>query len=177
MKEVDSVQEYARDVLSLGLLYLEFTDAIRDGNGSRILRCWRYLLLVFRSSHRTNYTIEAFTLLAQEKFILSPRMALQPKWSRTINIHGRAGKNVPADLHMEHLNRECKIALRGLGSNITDHAIQRVGKCIPKTVSVLENFDVHNEIPPQSSYYTRRSSAKDIGKIRNPAADSDVQSV
>ncbi len=33
-----------------------------------------------------------------------------------------------------------------------------------KTVSVLENFDVHNGIP-QSSYHTRRSSAKDIGKV------------
>ena len=44
---IDSVHEYAKDILSLGLLYLEFTDAIREGDGSRILRCWHYLLLIF----------------------------------------------------------------------------------------------------------------------------------
>ena len=69
--EDDTVLEYARDILSLGLLYMEFMDAIRVGDGSRILRCWRYLLFIFRAAHRTNYALEAFTLLAQEKFILS----------------------------------------------------------------------------------------------------------
>ncbi len=165
MNEVDNIREYAQDVLTLGLLYLEFCDAIKEGDGSRILRCWRYLLLVYRASHRTNYAIEAFTLLAHEKYILSPRMALQLKWSRTINTHGRPGKNIPCDLHLEHLNRECKTALSGLGSNITDRAVQRIGRCIRTTTSMLENFDIQNGIPTQSSYHTRRSSVADINKI------------
>ena len=38
----DSVQEYAGDVLSLGLFYLEFCDAIKDGDGLCLLQCWRY---------------------------------------------------------------------------------------------------------------------------------------
>ena len=88
-EECDSVYEYAREVLSLGLLLLEFVDAIREGDGSRILRCWQYFLPIFHATNRTNYSIEAFNLLAQEKFLLSPRMALQLKWSRTINTHGR----------------------------------------------------------------------------------------
>ena len=41
----DGVCEYAQEVLSLGLLYMEFNDAIREGDGKRILRCWRYFLL------------------------------------------------------------------------------------------------------------------------------------
>ena len=171
---VDTVQEYARDTLSLGLLYMEFTDAIREGDGSRILRCWRYFLLIFRASHRTNYAIEAFTLLAQEKFIFSPRMALQLKWSRTINTHGRVGKNIPMDLHMEHLNREVKTALHGLGSNVTDNAIQRIGKCIQRTVSILENFDCVNRIPSQSGFHTRRSALTDISKITSQLQTAQV---
>ena len=35
----DGVCEYAQEVLSLGLLYMEFNDAIREGDGERILRC------------------------------------------------------------------------------------------------------------------------------------------
>jgi len=27
-------------------------------------------------------------------------------WSHTVNVHGKPGKNIPMDLHMEHLNRD-----------------------------------------------------------------------
>ena len=36
---VDHVKEYAKETLSLGLLLLEFKDAIREGDGYRVLRC------------------------------------------------------------------------------------------------------------------------------------------
>ena len=133
-----SIQEYA---CLPGFLYLEFCDAIKEGDCSRLLRCWRYLFLIFRASHHTHYTIEAFTLLLQEKYLLSPQLALQLKWSRTVNTHGHAGKNIPCDLHMEHLNREAKTALSGLGSNATDHAVQRIGRCIGRMLPIVQNFD------------------------------------
>ena len=47
---------YARDVLTLGLLYMEFQDAIREGDGERLLRCWRYLLLILKG-HTTPTTL------------------------------------------------------------------------------------------------------------------------
>ena len=75
--ESDHVYEYASEVLTLGLLYMEFIDAIREGDGGRILRCWRYLLLIFKSSGRSNYSIEAFTLLAQYHFIFTDRMHMR----------------------------------------------------------------------------------------------------
>ena len=37
---VDQVQLYASDVLTLGLLYTEFSDAIREGDGPRMIRCY-----------------------------------------------------------------------------------------------------------------------------------------
>ena len=37
----DSVQEYAKETLSLGLLLFEFKDGIREGDGNRVLRCWK----------------------------------------------------------------------------------------------------------------------------------------
>ena len=54
--ENDDVHKYAKHLLGLGLFYLEFLDAIREGDGSRILRCWRYLLPIFLGSNRTNYS-------------------------------------------------------------------------------------------------------------------------
>jgi len=168
----DGVLEYASEVLSLGLLYLEFTDAIKEADGDRILRCWRFFLLLFRESKRKNYAIEAFTILAQERFVLSPRQQLQLKWSRTINTHGRIGKNIPCDLHMEHLNKECKEALSGLGSNITDHAVERIGKCVGKTVDMLNTFDNICNVPKQSGHHTKHSSKPDIEKMVKQLKDT-----
>ena len=87
-RQMDYVEEYAHEVMSLGLLLMEFNDVIRKGDGSRILHFWRYFLPLFKASERTNYSVEAFSQLAHEKYLLSPQMSMQMKWSRTINVHG-----------------------------------------------------------------------------------------
>lgn len=115
----DHVFEYAREIISLGCFYLEFSDAIREGDGKRVLRCWRYLLPLYWNSCRTNYANEVLLMLYQHDFALSPMHASQLIWGRFVNTHGKPGMNIPADLHMEHLNRVVKEAIRGLGSNQT----------------------------------------------------------
>jgi len=92
-------------------------------------------------------------------------MAMQLKWSRTVNVHGRRGKNVAGDLHMEHLNRECKNALSGLGANINDHSVQRVGKCIGRMQTILHKYDQVNGVRGDSGTHTRRSRRVDFNKI------------
>ncbi len=37
----DNVRAYAKELTSLGLLFMEFVDCVREGDGERILRCWR----------------------------------------------------------------------------------------------------------------------------------------
>jgi len=71
---------------------------------------------------------------------------MQLVWNRTINVHGNSGKNISCDLHMEHLNREAKNGIHGMGSNITDEAVKRVGKSIGQTVEIIRNFDAFNNI-------------------------------
>ena len=51
---LDTVNEYAKEVLSLGLLLMEFNDSVRVGDGRRILRCWRYFLPLFKLRFRQN---------------------------------------------------------------------------------------------------------------------------
>ena len=75
------------------------------------------------------------------------------------------------DLHMEHLNRECKGSIAGLGANITDSAIQRVGR------SLRSNTDKTNSIPPQSGYHTVRSSEADITKLLKQVHNDSTSSI
>ena len=44
-KTIDDITD---DEIAYGPLYFEFSDGIREADGLRILRCWRYLLFFFR---------------------------------------------------------------------------------------------------------------------------------
>ena len=63
IKQTDKVFTYACQTLSVGMFYTEFRDAIREGDGNRILRCWRYLLPLFKASSRKNYSLKTLYLL------------------------------------------------------------------------------------------------------------------
>ena len=161
----DQVQAYASELLTLGLLLMEFSDSIREGDGERILRCWKYFLLLFKANNRTNYSIEALNLLAQIKYTLSPRMAAQLMWNRTVNVHGRPSKNISSDLHMEHLNRLCKSAISGMGSNVTEVSVQRVGRAIKCLGDGMVNFDKQHLIHEESGKHTVKSDMNDFEKV------------
>ena len=58
----DGVLLYASEVLSLGLLWFGFHDAIQEGDGDRILNYWKFLLVLFKSTNHPNYAKEVVNL-------------------------------------------------------------------------------------------------------------------
>ena len=65
---------------------MEFVDEVREGDGVLIIYGWRFLLLQFKASERTKYSIEASTLLAQHD--VATAIITQIRWNSTINTHG-----------------------------------------------------------------------------------------
>lgn len=57
----DGVHEYAREMLTLLLIWHYFHDATKEGDGKRVLLVWKLLLLIY-SGHR-NYAKESAILL------------------------------------------------------------------------------------------------------------------
>ena len=53
--KVDGVHVYATELLTPSLIWHGFHDATREGDGDRILRYWKFLLIVFKASNRSNY--------------------------------------------------------------------------------------------------------------------------
>ncbi|KAL5497630.1 hypothetical protein EMCRGX_G014138 [Ephydatia muelleri] len=117
----DYVQEYAKEALSLGLLLLEFKDAVREGH--------------------KNYCLEAFNFLMQYHYTLTPRCAEQMLWGRFISSESGPGGNISADLHMEHLNRILKETVNHLGANKTPSAIVRAAKALGPLKEIVAEFD------------------------------------
>ena len=86
-------------------------------------------------------------------------------WNRFVNVHGLPGKNIPADLHQEHLNRMCKIALQGLCANKTEKAITRIGKAQGTLSLVLDKFDEENCTLASSGVHKKLTAEKDRDTI------------
>lgn len=157
--EKDSIYCYSKRLLGLGCFFLEYCDAIKEGDGLRVLRCWRYLLPIFLGTGRTNYSCEVLNMLHQQ-LTLPPCLSNQLLWSRFVNVHGLPGRNIAGDLHMEHINRVAKDAIKGLGANKTEIAIQRVGMAIGTIAPLLQRFDDENDIRAVSGAHESPISAK-----------------
>ena len=98
-------------------------------------------------------------------------MAAQSKWSHTINIHEKLGKNIACDLHMNQL---CKSSINGLGSNVSDKAVLRIGKCLGETSKTTESFDSDNGVLPDSGEHARKSEKQDFNKIVGHLKEMEV---
>ena len=164
-KDCDQVYGYACEVLSLALIWHSYHDAVKEGDGERVMMIWKYLLLIFISTRRTNYSKEVLIQLLQNHYLFSERKAAQLKWDRFVNTQGRPGCNVPADLHMEHLNKRFKGVLRNLGSNIQPHSIVRASKAIGVVHSVSSAFESGLINKKESTKHTTPSMVKDVEKV------------
>lgn len=161
----DGVRTYAQSLLSLSLLWLEFEDATREGDGPRLMRCWKFLFLLFKDARRKNYAIEAFTLMVLTEAFLSPRQREQLIWSRFINYTGRPGANKAGDLHMEHINRASKAALGNQRSNITPRAVTRVGQAAGPLTNITTQFDRMTALHMPSGKHAAIPHKNDLDKV------------
>ena len=66
---------------------------------------------------------------------------------------------------MEHLNRTCKDAVRGLHANKTPAAITRIGKCLGAFDSILEQYDKDNGVKKPSGLHHKPTATKDRDMI------------
>ena len=158
----DGVANYAIEVMSLGIFYLNYKDTVREGDGDRVLVCWKYLLPLFKVSDRRNYSLEVLRMLYSYYFTMSPRQKHQLLWSRFVNVHGKVGRNIANDLHMEHLNRVCKNAVRGIGAK-SEESLKRIGRVVGPLAEVMSNFDQN----------VLKTGNDGIGHHKQAAADKD----
>ena len=71
-------------------------------------------------------------------------------------MRGLPGKNIPLDLHREHLSRLAKGAIRNLGSNKTSvRAVTRFGQAIGTLSPLLDQFDTESAVNVGSSKYRK----------------------
>lgn len=97
----DGIVNYAQVLCHHASLALEFMDAVSEGDGNRVCRCWKIFLLHFHPNGHTKYAWEALRLHFQLATLPLP-VAHHLKWGRFVNTHGGQCRNISCDLHNEH---------------------------------------------------------------------------
>ena len=127
--EADDMLNYNCALLCEGLFFMNFLDAVSEGDGERLIRQYKYLMLLCKAdgSHSTKYALESlYQLLLVHG--LSEKEAEKLIWNRGVNNHGGPGKNIPHDLEVEHSNNYIKQGIGNLGVNVNEKAVTRISR-------------------------------------------------
>ena len=113
IQKKDDAFNYQSSFLEVGMLLKNFYDAISEGDGGRVVRCWKFMLPYLKEDGASSrkYALEAFYLLLQVNCLLSPQSAHRLTWNRFYKLKPGPDGNTPLDLALEHFNRLIKIVI------------------------------------------------------------------
>ncbi|XP_014672567.1 PREDICTED: uncharacterized protein LOC106813035 [Priapulus caudatus] len=134
--------QYSKAVLWYGLGDSVRTDAVRQGDGNRIIMHWRQDMVHFFEGHHTKYFVFGHRLLTSTGGGASERIAHQLTWNRTVNPSGLPGRNLEMDLQMEFYNKAYKESIKSAGGHITDNTVRRHGDMVGLGRSMQLLFDL-----------------------------------
>ena len=161
----DCIYNYACVRLSLGMLIFDFNDAVKEGDGKRLFRCWKYMLLLFKGHGHNKYALAALQLLANTQALLSPQKAHSLIWNRTVNNNGGAGRNISMDLRMEHIIHLHKEMLANLGANLHQAPALRCSRAVKHVEELLASVDTELTVRRPSGKHTVARSKSDFQTI------------
>ena len=136
----DRVHSYAQILCHFAAIVHLFTDACKEGDGEHVIRCWKLCMLHFHAERKTKYALEALRLQFQ-LVTLQPNLVHQLTWGRFVNTHGGKGRNIPCDLHNEHVNKLYKEIIGNMGANFTEFASTRAARAVSSLERLALGFE------------------------------------
>ena len=94
-----------------------------------------------------------------------PNLVQQPTWGRFLNTHGGISRNIPCDLHNEHINKHFKEVVKNMGTNLSQESTTTVARSIITLGGIAARFDSQSSLPYESSSHTSRSDSNDLKRV------------
>lgn len=165
----DDMFSYQKALLDYGMLMLNFWDGISEGDGERIIRCWKFFLLYLKheGGSANKYALEALYMMFQIYALLSPQAAHRLTWNRSAKNKTGPGGNIPLDLLLEFFNKFVKEAIKKLGPGATRKSIDRICHSVNVTSDLMSNFDKSMCVFKRSGKHFQKSVKGDLAKIVN----------
>lgn len=107
-------------------------------------------------SQRRKYALEALRLQMQVQAVVSPHLAHHILWDHFINTRGGAGRNIPCDLHNEHVNKLINHIITNMGGNTTEEALSRAARSITTLELLCNKVDRSSGVPVGTHSHSTR---------------------
>ena len=137
--ERDDMLNYQYALEEYGMLFRNFSDAVSEGDGQRIIRCWKFFLMFLKgdAQRSSKYALEGLNIMCQIYALLSPRDAHRLVWNRSVKAKNGVGGNIPLDLALEHYNRVLKQIIKNMGPNASN---ERLLTALQRPLELLSNL-------------------------------------
>ena len=168
----DHILNYQKANFTINLLLRNINDAIRQGDGERLINSYRLALLYFKVTGHHKYSYTILKLLYRIKLV--PEDAFKLIWSRFVNTTGYKGRNISPDLHLEHLNNFLKELLRALRSNINETNAERVACSLKNIKLIIQNFESSIELNDRPNKKSTPSTFDDVKKLATAYNEAKV---
>lgn len=175
-KPGDDVYNYNCALITDCFLFFNFLDAIKEGDGARIMRQYKYIMLYCKAdgSHSTKYALECLYQFFLVHALLSQRDSERFVWNRSVNNSGKKGTNIPLDEDTEHSNNFIKQGIRNLGPNVTENAVQRLSHAERPTASILANLDDSIKRLLRSGKHSTANLERDLNELVKRAVEFNI---
>lgn len=124
----DSILNYQNTRLQIGLLLMNIADGIKEGDGYRLVNCYKFVLLFAYQFHNTKYVYALLLFFIKIYAVLSEEEAFCLIFNRFINSKGK------------YLNLLLKRLAKGMGANVTSTSLQRAAQSIVPLNKVMETI-------------------------------------
>ena len=159
---------YHKGKIRFGLLLADINDAIREGDGTRLLNLYKKALLLYKCHGHTKYAYTTLLFLTKVKAILPADKAESLIANRFCNTHGKPGKNISMDLFLEHRNNSVKAYCDLLGSKFGEESAQRIARSSGINDEIMASVDADCKIAKKDE---TRSSTDPTEAVKQVVTD------
>ena len=150
-------------------------DASKEGDGNRLMRCYKVVLLFMYKFKDIKYAYILLLLFAKLYALLPEKEAESLLHNRFVNKKGKKGGiNIPLDLHMEHLNLFLKKLLQAMGGKITEAAAQRCARSMTVLNEVMDALYSDCDKLHRSGYHGSKNTAETVQSMANDLLQGNV---
>ncbi|XP_068739062.1 uncharacterized protein [Montipora capricornis] len=141
----DNKQDYCYNYhiakLTFGLFLMDFSDAVKEGDGDRLFNIYKVALLLFKTHGHYKYAYVILLHLVKCISILPKQQALSCKWNKFYNGTGHIGRNVSLDYKKELQHSGLKAMWRQLGPNLNEASAERIAGTLETVDLIYESID------------------------------------
>jgi hypothetical protein len=134
----DHVYNYGCLHLSIGLLLRNADDSVKEGDGERLMRVWKFLTLFYRCGGSHKYALAGLRLSASRLALLTPKQAHRLTWNRFANTRVGKGNCISRDLRLEKINQVSKQAIRA--NWVSQYYAEQYSDCHTSNWSFTKNI-------------------------------------